>query len=565
MYPCLLADLYSWKETIEQRLRELEETVAILRGNSASNGVPQPQQTQMYAIPQPAERATSEEADQRPPEAWQVVADAEDGSNAAPAAYVSAVANEPPSPISSNSRSKSEADFITRGLITLDNAERLFRFYHQRHDHFLYSIIGDHSTLSSVRRESTTLASAICTVAALHSQSDDYHTMHREYRRRVSNQFFSRQHSFDEVRGLCIGAFWLSDMSWALVGAAVRIAIEINLHRCFHTPDLFSKDWYTQARVYLLVYVCDHHSSIIYGRPPMTRELDMDQARTLLSSQYAGDDDKRLFAQSLLWSHNYQTYKIFGSDSEAPLTDASLADFQRLSTALDSWRADWESKLPASAHVGNYPAKGVALHTNFGKLYLCSQAFRPFSTAVPVSMATRSGVEDFKLMAINSATSILQAIVMDQEIQSYLNGLPAYFDTMIAFAVVFLLKLVSNDTQNINIDRSGILFLLDQISVVLTNIAASMRPQHLLSGISASIQKLITKACQPGQQQAASEPYVPPSIDLTAPSDMQLDNTVSNWMLSPDDAMFLGNFDFMGNAQDIDFNFMDFDTFPTTA
>jgi hypothetical protein len=555
---------------VEQRLRDLEDTIASFSG--AERPARPPPLAPAFQTPQrPPERESDlEDADQEPPRAWQVLVDSSLGPNAAPASYVAAVSSEP-SPASGSSHSKEDADFITKGLVKQDTAERLFEIYRSRLDHFLYCIIDDYTTLQSARKSSTTLASAICVVAALHSRSGDYQTCHREYRRRVSLQFFSRSHSLDEVRGLCIGAFWLSDMSWALVGAAVRIAIEINLHRCFVSPDLYSREWHRSARVFLLVYVCDHHFSVVYGRPPMTRELDINAARSLLDSQYATEDDHRLFSQVDLWANNYRTYKTFGINNEAALTDSCLSDFRRLSIALDTWRADWEEKFRFNAHVGNYPAKGVALHYHFAKLYLCSHAFRNFSTSSRVSPATRTGVEEFASMAINSAISILRGIVVDEEIQSYLNGLPTYFDTMIAFAVVFLLKLVSSPTPHPNLDKPGIMVLLDQISIALANVTANMRPQHLLSGISASVKKLIAKARQ--KTNTATNASIPQTADISLPppavptlSQIPVDTSVSNWMLSPDDNMFIGNFDFMGSTQDlVDFNFMDFEEYSQSA
>lgn len=164
--------------------------------------------------------------DQQPPQTWEVVVDADARPNAAPASYVSVVSSEP-SPGQHLNVSKTDSDLIARGLISLHTAEKLFQLYQQRLDHHLYSILGEHTTLQSVRKASTTMTSAICAVSALHSQSSDYQNCHREFTRYTSTQFFSRQHSLDEVRGLCIGAFWLSDMSWALVGAGEsRLVIE---------------------------------------------------------------------------------------------------------------------------------------------------------------------------------------------------------------------------------------------------------------------------------------------------------------------------------------------------
>jgi hypothetical protein len=160
----------------------------------------------------------STDPDQQPPQTWEVVVDPDARPNAAPASYVSVVSSET-SLVRNANGSKVESDFIARGLISLHNAEKLFQVYQQRLDHYLYSILGEHSTLQSVRKASTTMASAICAVSALHSHSGDYQICHQEFTRHVSTHFFSRHHSLDEVRGLCIGAFWLSDMSWALVGA----------------------------------------------------------------------------------------------------------------------------------------------------------------------------------------------------------------------------------------------------------------------------------------------------------------------------------------------------------
>ena len=204
--------------------------------------------------------------------------------------------------------------------------------------------------------------------------------------------------------------------------------------------------------------------------------------------------------------------------------------------------------------MGNYPAKGVGLHYHIAKLFLCSHALRTVSTAPPVSAATIAGINEYTALAISSAKSILQGIVVEEEIQSYLNGLPTYFDTMIAFAVVFLLKLVSRDGSVPHVDRNGILDILNQVSTTLTNITAAMRPQHLLSGISSSIKKLIAKAGQADVYEPSTVPYGPVDPPL---SQARSDNN-ETWMLSPNDAMFLRNFDFTGTSQDLDFNFMDF-------
>ena len=91
--------------------------------------------------------------------------------------------------------------------------------YYQRLDHFLYRILGDHDSLTSVRQSSPLLTAAICAVAALHSDEAGhlFDTCYAVFKSIVTSQLFSRQNNLDDVRGLCIGAFWLSQLSWTLV------------------------------------------------------------------------------------------------------------------------------------------------------------------------------------------------------------------------------------------------------------------------------------------------------------------------------------------------------------
>lgn len=109
---------------------------------------------------------------------------------------------------------------ISQGIVSPEEAEHLFNIYHQRLDHLLYRILGDHNSLHTVVASSPLLTAAICTVAALHSSSLGhlFKKCYGEFRQLVAEKTLSRVHNLDDVRGLCIGAFWLHQLSWALAG-----------------------------------------------------------------------------------------------------------------------------------------------------------------------------------------------------------------------------------------------------------------------------------------------------------------------------------------------------------
>jgi hypothetical protein len=150
------------------------------------------------------------------PPAWEVVMDPESGPAAIPASVVSAFPrNESLNIVPNGDRSRQ--DLIARGVISVESAKCFFQVYFEKLDHLLYRILKDHSLLS-VRASSPLLTAAVCTVGALHSSSSEFDACYKDFMRLSSAQVFVKNNTADEVRALCIGAFWLSDVSWTLVG-----------------------------------------------------------------------------------------------------------------------------------------------------------------------------------------------------------------------------------------------------------------------------------------------------------------------------------------------------------
>jgi hypothetical protein len=111
-------------------------------------------------------------------------------------------------------------DCISQGHLTLMQAETLFNIYAYRLDHFLYRILGDSPSLQQIRLSSPLLTAAICTVGALHSQELGFlfERCQKAFLNHCASLLFSRSNNIDDIRGLCIGAFWLHEVSMQLIG-----------------------------------------------------------------------------------------------------------------------------------------------------------------------------------------------------------------------------------------------------------------------------------------------------------------------------------------------------------
>lgn len=113
-----------------------------------------------------------------------------------------------------NRTSEELADFITRGVIGEHEAEELYAIFHTSLNHYLWVGLEQlHGSLNSVRRSSELLAATILTVTALHipTSAETFDKCYKEFLALISGSMFSRYHSIDDVRALCIAAFWLSD------------------------------------------------------------------------------------------------------------------------------------------------------------------------------------------------------------------------------------------------------------------------------------------------------------------------------------------------------------------
>lgn len=284
---------------------------------------------------------------------------------------------------------------------------------------------------------------------------------HKQFLELVSTAMFDRFHTLDDIRGLCIAAFWQPDLSWKLSGLCIRMATELNLHhafyKAFYAPGLTEGErngYIEKARVWYLLYVLDHHFSIAYGRPPVTAELlPIKEYNVFVNSPSTTLSDRRLISQVSLFVIMSKAYEIFGlePDRQMPSDDASIMAHMRFTEETRNWRDHWKDALTRDKYVGDYPAKGVLLHHGFSELVLNSLALRgrPLENLELLPLNLRS----LASRAIDAAHYILQYTMDETAYREALVGIPLYLHSMIAFAAVFLMKIAHKwHAIGVNID-----------------------------------------------------------------------------------------------------------------
>ena len=291
----------------------------------------------------------------------------------------------------------------------------------------------------------------------------------------------------------------------------------------------------------------------------MTRECEaVRNAKRFMDCEHATEFDGRLISQVTRWSICSNIFDTFGADVDRPLSDAEIPHVRRFSIALDSLWAEFADRFSSSAHIGNYPNKGMRLQYNFAKLYLFSHALRGFGSAQAHDRSPDKAweLDEFANSAVLSALSILRTVVSDTEMQSYLNGLPVYFDIMIAFAVVFLLKVSTQFSASVQLDVKEIQQSMSTLLKILKRVTATMHPHHLLvtiaKGIEGALQRWRVSVDSPVANAAAStwSPTHEPSLHQRQ-QQLAPENNLMNGDMNLDDDLlnqyFMNEYDFLLN------------------
>jgi hypothetical protein len=249
------------------------------------------------------------------------------------------------------------------------------------------------------------------------------------------------------------------DLSWTISGYAIRRAMEINLsssyHRVLATGDENSMEC---IRLWYVLYICDRHLSILYGRPSIVRdEVSITGWEALMRTPAFTEADKRLVSQMALLIIMGNARELFGPDTGEAIPKAFAPQLTSFSRQIDHWMGFWSTELlskPTTSSyplsnttltcseihqfIGGFPTKGVIIHHHLAKLHLHSHVFRGLRGApVPPHF------QESAVAAVSAATDTIEMVLTDHDIQEGLVGIPHYIHSMVAFACAFLLNIAS--------------------------------------------------------------------------------------------------------------------------
>ena len=421
-----------------------------------------------------------------------------------------------------------DTDFISKGQVSIEDAEYLASFFLTKLDPFIYYLTGNYRDLDAFRRRSPTLTACILTIAALHdpSRSHLYPICNKEFKRLVANAMFEKRIDIEYLRALVVGSYWLTEVAWILSGYAVRRASEFHLRQCYYTivdanknPTKYTKEQCGNAmdgiRVMYLLYICDHHLSILYGRPSILRDNEtyIFGWEEYLSCPQSGPADRRIASQLSLLLLMSQMRESFGpEDNASPLHPSDGTAIARFETKLDDWMSRWGKGTVHDKNIGSFPSKGIVTHYQFAKLYLESYVFRGLPEnggIIPECFLENAS------SAVAAAKSIITMLLEDPDLRFALCGVPHYFHGMVAFACEWMVKTATRYSTQLYVNLENVQSLVSALSQQLrrTQVGKDHLLNRMASGLeamAASIRKTSSRSSQGPAPSPSAQNMGPP-------------------------------------------------------
>ena len=397
-------------------------------------------------------------------------------------------------------------DLISQGILSEVQALQLFNLYANLHGQLLWGgVIFPYKTLDAVRKASVLLSTSILTIAVLHTPGQEQ-TLQRCYNAFVTligSSSITYHHNLHDVRGLCLGAFHLPNLSWRLSGQAARIAAEMNIHQSFHKLRNGDSRHAERVRLWYALYICNHQASIAFGRPSAMQEDDAVQNVELFLDgphAYTLPGDTRLTAHVSLYRIISQAYHEFGSDPNQVLSDDNLGRLRALNIAIDQWRLKWQPRSADDTKTGAYPVQSLVLYYHFARFHINSLAFRGLRW--PSSESLGSNRREAAMATISAAMNTLVHVAAEPDIRKALYGVPLFTHTMIAFCATFLLKMASmwgrggdviSQTLSLGFNVREVISLAERSTNLLAEVASGLSEKHVTKHIVAGIRGLLQR------------------------------------------------------------------------
>lgn len=347
-------------------------------------------------------------------------------------------------------------DVVTKNIILEPEARELFRIFYHGCSTFLPIFDANTDTYDALHERSPFAVDCICMVAAGVRDgggppSETYLKCQEEVQAISCATLFSPVTRQEAVQAMILVSGW-SDNGWLSGGHAVRMAMELSMHKAW--PELLkrmkaskasssSKDrqLVISARTWFCLYLFEHQMSYGTGRPSILKDDEsIWQCRLLLQHPLAIEDDMRLVSTVELMAIRERVNNNLSPLFDKPVDDMTFNVLREADMEFRNWYGTWDQAFSQKYEDAAFYRQSLQIQHLHAELYHNATALRGID-----------GPEDVQRMPPAQRELAIRSIRIGQQILEITVHSPAYREGMkyavhythatATFSASFLLRL----------------------------------------------------------------------------------------------------------------------------
>lgn len=374
-------------------------------------------------------------------------------------------------------------DVVTQNLVSEEEARELFRIFYAGCSTFLPVFDSHVDSFDALHERSPFAVDAICMVAARvrdgGGKASETYTRCLEAVQNISRAtLFAPVTRVEAVQAMILVSGW-SDNGWLSGGHAVRMAMELSLHKAW--PRLLrrmqnrssnydpndDRELVIASRTWFCLYLFEHQLSYGTGRPAiLTEDESICQGRLLLQHPLAIEDDMRLVSTVELMAIRERVHNKL-SPFDRPVDEVTFAVIDQADTDFRNWYNTWDEAFSQKYEDAAFYRQSLQIQQLHAQLFHNATALRGINSPDDVQKMPKAQRE----LAIRSIKVARQGLDITVNSPSYSEGMKYavhYTHATATFAASFLLRLArlfpnDCDTQEIRMQVERLVDMMSHI------------------------------------------------------------------------------------------------------
>ncbi|KIJ68212.1 hypothetical protein HYDPIDRAFT_106363 [Hydnomerulius pinastri MD-312] len=374
-------------------------------------------------------------------------------------------------------------DVVTKNLIPEHEARELFRIFYAGCSTFLPVFDCRVDTFDALHERSPFAVDAICMVGARvrdgGGKASETYTRCLEAVQAIScATLFAPVTRVEAVQAMILVSGW-SDNGWLSGGHAVRMAMELSLHKAWPkllrrmqsksktTDGTEDRDLVIASRTWFCLYLFEHQLSYGTGRPAILKDDEsIWQCRALLQHPLAIEDDMRLVSTVELMAIRERVHNQL-SPFDRPVDEVTFGVIQKADSEFQNWYKTWDHAFSQKYEDAAFYRQSLQIQHLHAELFHNATALRGINGPEDVQKMPKTQ----KDLAIRSIKIARQGLEITVNSPSYSEGMKYavhYTHATATFAATFLLRLArlfpnDCDMQDIRSQVERLAALMSQI------------------------------------------------------------------------------------------------------